>query len=89
MAQKRTKAFFKIVAELLIVFTGAVGVVGLFQDYFWFSDPEIITGQKIILKYFAGLLAAILHGLLMLQRNKIKYVQSNNRRENELEQDSK
>jgi hypothetical protein len=78
MASKRTKAFFKIVAELLIVFTGAVGVVGLFQDYYWFSDPGVITNQKIILKYFAGLLAAVLHGLLMLQRNKIKHVQSNN-----------
>lgn len=62
----------KVVAELLIVFAGAVGVIGMFQDYYWLNKPNIITNEKIIIKYFAGLLVAILHSISILQRNKPK-----------------
>lgn len=59
MTPKITKGVLKIIAELLIVFTGAVGVVGMFQDYYWFAQPDIITSEKITLKYYSGLLAVI------------------------------
>jgi hypothetical protein len=69
MASNKTKAGLKVIAELLIVFAGAVGVIGMFLDYSWITETNIITDEKIILKYFSGLLVAIAHGVVMLLRN--------------------
>jgi len=68
--QKSTKAIFVVIAKLLIVFAGSVGVFGMFLDYLWFTEPDTITNEKVILKYFAGLLAVISHGISMLRRNR-------------------
>lgn len=70
MASNRTKSNLKVIAELLIVFTGAVGVIGMFLDYSWITEPNIITKEKIILKYISGLIVAIAHGVMMLLRNR-------------------
>ena len=61
----------KVIAELLVVFAGAIGVVSMIQDYYWFSSPELITDDKVTLKYFAGILAVLFHGVFMLRNRKI------------------
>jgi hypothetical protein len=70
MASNKTKSISKVITELLIVFTGAVGAIGMFLDYSWITEPDIITNEKIILKYISGLIVAIAHGIVMLLRNR-------------------
>jgi hypothetical protein len=72
MALNKTKTILKVIAELLIVFAGAAGVIGMFLDYSWVTEPNIITDEKIILKYFSAVLVAIAHGVGMLLRNRQK-----------------
>ena len=81
MALIRTKAVLRVVSELLIVFAGVVGVAGMFLDYYYFTEPEIITNETITLKYYVGLLAVIAHSIILM-RARNKHIDSNNRKEN-------
>ena len=71
MTRTGTIAMLKAATEILIVFAGALGVIGLIQDYHWLSDPDSIDREQVRLKYIAGFVVAIGHGLLMYRRRRI------------------
>jgi hypothetical protein len=61
---------FGLVAEIVIVSLGALGVAAMFQDYAYFHRPEAITFENVILKYCAVVIFSIAQTALLRRRRK-------------------
>lgn len=66
----RTGPAFAVAAELLVVFAGALGVIGLLHDYRGFADPAFAGRESLLLKYIGAILVTGGHGLLMFRRRR-------------------
>ena len=62
---------FGLIAEIVIVALGALGVAAMFQDYAFFHRPEVITLEKVAFKYCFVVIASILYTIGMRKRRKI------------------
>jgi hypothetical protein len=61
---------FGLVAEIVIVALGALGVAAMFQDYAYFHRPEAVTLENVALKYCAVVVATIVYAVLIRKRRK-------------------
>jgi hypothetical protein len=61
---------FGLVAEIVIVSLGALGVAAMFQDYAYFHRPEAITLENVVLKYCAVVIASIVQMVLIRKRRR-------------------
>jgi hypothetical protein len=56
-----SRSRIEALAEFLLVFVGALGVVGAIQDYYFLSRSAAVTLEVVSLKYWVALIAATLH----------------------------
>ena len=61
---------FGLVAEIVIVSLGVLGVAAMFQDYAYFHRPETITFENLVLKYCVAVIATIVYTVLIRKRRK-------------------
>jgi len=59
---------FGLVAEIVIVLLGSLGVAAMFQDYAYFHRPEAITLEYVIFKYCAVVILSIVYTVMMRKR---------------------
>ena len=59
-----------LVAEAVLVFVGVLGVAGMFQDYYQFRLPELVTLEAVWLKYYGALLGAVLYAVTRWVRQR-------------------
>ena len=64
----RTRTALRTLVEILIIFVASLGVIGLIQDYFWYSQPTLVTADKIQLKYVAAGMVTLAHLLVVVRR---------------------
>ena len=62
----------RTIIELLIVFCASVGIIGMIQDYFWLTQPQLLSPEKVQLKYSAAVMATIGHLLVVLRRHAMR-----------------
>lgn len=70
MADNKTFGPFGLVAEMVIVTLGALGVAAMFQDYAYFHMPEFVTPEKVVLKYCTVAVAVVVNAVLIRKRRK-------------------
>lgn len=70
MANDASFGPFGLVAEIIIVTLGALGVAAMIQDYAYFHRPEAITSENVVLKYCAVVIFSIVNTLLIRKRRK-------------------
>ena len=67
MSSKRP---LKPLAELLIVSLGALVVAGVIQDIVFLQRPELITTEKVLLKYYGVFVGTVLYLLVIWKRKQ-------------------
>ncbi len=72
MNTRNTGATPRTIVELIIVFFASVGIIGIMQDYFWLTQPDSLSPEKVQLKYSAATMAAIGHLLVVLRRHAMR-----------------
>ena len=61
---------FGLVAEIVIVALGALGVAAMFQDYAYFHRPEAVTLENVAFKYCAVAIASTLYTVAIRKHRK-------------------
>ncbi|MCU7927268.1 MAG: hypothetical protein KZQ97_12605 [Candidatus Thiodiazotropha sp. (ex Dulcina madagascariensis)] len=65
-----TEAPIGLIAEIVIVFLGALGVASMFQDYAYFHRPELVTLENVAFKYVGVAIGAVVYTVAIRRRRK-------------------
>lgn len=70
MTDEKSFGPFGLLAEIVIVALGALGVAAMFQDYAYFYSSQEPTLEKVVLKYSAVIIGSIVYTISIRQRRK-------------------